>query len=101
MLLCGCGSLVGHLKVQHVRSTVSSSKRLEIDLEIIRQAIEDQVIDRVAHIPHPLNLADCQTKHDKESSSRLRYAVTHAEIELPYDRRDPSSQWTSTDLLNE
>lgn len=98
MLLCDCGSLVDHLKVQHVRSTVASSKRLEIDIEVIRQAIEEGEIDRVAHIPHPLNHADCQTKHDKDSAGRLRYAVCNAQIELPYDRRDPTSQWQETNL---
>jgi phage FluMu gp28-like protein len=84
ILLSDCGSLVDYLKKQHVQSSVTSSKRLEIDLELIRQAIEDGVIDRVLHIPGGLNHADSQTKKDVDAAARLRDAVTTAEIELPY-----------------
>ena len=36
-LCCDCGSLCDYLKRQEVKSSVCSSKRLQIDIEIIKQ----------------------------------------------------------------
>ena len=42
VLLSDCASMIDWLSRQQVSSSVSSSKRLDIDLEIIREAIEQK-----------------------------------------------------------
>ena len=80
-----CGSLVEYLQRQQMGTAVTSSRRLEIDLEVLREAIALNEIDFFLHCPGVLNQADNQTKWDIDSAAKHAEAVCNGVLELPCD----------------
>ena len=82
-VLCDCASLVEHVARQSIGAAVAQSKRLAIDVEIIKQGLDDGEIDGLYHVPHRHNYSDCQTKWLESSVENLEDGISNGEIEVP------------------
>ena len=77
--LTDCASLVEHLAAYVGKLT---SKRLQIDLEILRESLDTNLVDTIGHCPSELNYGDELTKVLKESA--IEKAMSSNVLDLPY-----------------
>ncbi len=60
-----------------------TSKRLAIDIELIKESLADGTVDALCHVPHPLNYSDGLTKYDPVAIEHLEDAISTGELEVP------------------
>ena len=84
MLCIDCGSLVTFLDstTNKLKSDVGS-KRLAIDLEVMREAVEEGDLDFVRHVSGRWNYANENTKDLNPSEKILEQACATNVIHLP------------------
>ena len=79
-LCTDCASLRDALAKMDGRT---ASKRLQVDLEAIREALELGLIDHVAHVPSGWNYADETTKVRGFGDSLLEKSMQTCTVEVP------------------
>jgi len=78
MLATDCASIIDHVITANLSL---SSKRLQIDMSIVRESLENKIIDHLIHQPSSFNNADEATKFMESKldsliqSNRLPFAV--------------------------
>jgi len=62
-----------------------SSKRTEIDLELLRECLDEGLVESLNHTPSKFNYADELTKESPLENSRIEISCTTNIIEIPLD----------------
>eukprot|EP00391_Amoebophrya_sp_Ameob2_P007359 CAMPEP_0178984670 /NCGR_PEP_ID=MMETSP0795-20121207/1737_1 /TAXON_ID=88552 /ORGANISM="Amoebophrya sp., Strain Ameob2" /LENGTH=134 /DNA_ID=CAMNT_0020675565 /DNA_START=460 /DNA_END=864 /DNA_ORIENTATION=- len=82
-LMTDAGSIVDHVGSSNMNL---SSKRLQIDMQVIREAM-DHHVDNLIHVPSELNYADELTKSTttKEGASMLEKGMSSNILQIAYN----------------
>eukprot|EP00392_Amoebophrya_sp_AT5.2_P019237 g19997.t1 len=77
-----CASIIDHVSTSNVNLT---SKRLQIDIAVLREALDLGLITNLVHCPSELNYADELTKAKNENHSEIEKAMASISIAIAFN----------------